>query len=294
MLPIWDNDLSRAVDNPILTTADTGSGGLTCADPRLWVINGLLYCFFESSNVSENGQVWLGSSASGLTWGGFSQVSTTGAHYAHPVIFEEGGIIHCYMQRGDGFIGYRSSPVSGFPNWSAESVVFDSVTFGWHHMREFEIFKHSDGNYYLLGLTGDGVTEDQQVRGLWCATLTSDWNTDGTLVSASPLIDCDNYSWLRSIVEISRLQSDGRLLLYFGAQRHYDADGAISVFEVSSLTTTGMTGAWKANDWTFALAASGWDSEYIHCMSAAYFSGQWWAAYDALKDGEWKIGFATR
>lgn len=236
----------------------------------------------------------MGSSNDGATWDNFSQISTTGTHYAHPSIYEENGVIHCYMQKGDGLIGYRSSPVAGFPSWSNEIDVFDSVTHGWHHMREFDIFKHSDGNYYLLAVTGDGVSEDQQVRGLWCSTLTSDWNTDGTPIAVDPLFDCDNELWVRYIVEITRLQADGRLLLYFGATRTYDNTQAIGVYEVASLTTTGMTGQWITNNHTFGLSASGWDNTWIHRMSAIRFNGQWIAAYDANKDNEWKIGFATR
>jgi hypothetical protein len=237
----------------------------------------------------------MGSSDDGATWGAFSQISTTGAHYAHPCVYEEGGTIHCYMQKGNGFIGYRSSPVAGFPNWSVETDVFDSATFGWHHMREFSIFKHTDGKYYLLGITGDGVTEDQQIRGLWCATLTADWNTDGTLISVDPLFDCGNELWVRSIVEITRLQADGRLILYFGAQRIYDNTTAIGVYEVTSLTTTGMVGHWITGNHTFGLSASGWDSEYIHRMSAANFGGRWIVAYDAQEGGTvWRIGFASK
>lgn len=91
--------------------------------------------------------------------------------------------------------------------------------YGWHHVREFDIFKHTDGNYHLLCVTGDGTLEDQQVRGLWCATLTDDWNADGTLISSDPLIDVTDYTWVTSFVEITRLQVGGRLLLYFGATR---------------------------------------------------------------------------
>ena len=236
----------------------------------------------------------MGSSADGVTWGNFSQVSATGTHYAHPSIYEEGGTIHCYMQKGNGFIGCRSSPVENFPDWSDEANVFDSVTHGWHHMREFDIFKHSDGNYYLLGVTGNGTAEDQQIRGLWCSTLTSDWNTDGTSISESPLFDCVNDPWVRYIVEITRLQVNGRLLFYFGATSRYNNKQAIGVYEVTELTTTGMTGYWHGNRHTFEVSISGWDSERIHRMSAAQFNGQWIAAYDANKDDEWKIGFATR
>jgi hypothetical protein len=293
-LPIWKHEMTLHPDNPVLTTAVTGTGGVVCADPRLWVINDRLYCFFESSDASELGQDWLAVSDDGETWGEFSRISTAATHYAHPVVYEENGVIHCYMQRGSGLIGYRSSPVAGFPNWSAETVVFDSEAFGWHHMREFEIFKHTDGNYYLLGLTGDGASQDQQVRGMWCATLTSDWNTDGTLISASPLFDCDDVPWVEYIVEISRLFAGGRMLLYFGATRRYDNKQAIGVYEIESLTTTGMTGAWVANNHTFGLATSGWDSQWIHCMSAAYFGGRWVVAYDANEDGAWRTGFAYR
>lgn len=293
-LPIWGNQLSRLGANPILTTANTGTGGNICADPFLWVINGKLYCFMESSLPGDAiGEVWMGNSDDGVTWANFSKISTTGTHYAHPCIFEEGGVIHCYMQKGNGFIGYRSSPVASFPDWSDEVDVFDSVTFGWHHMREFTVFKHTDENYYLLGITGDGATEDQQIRGLWCATLTSDWNTDGTLVSADPLFDCDDELWVRDIVEITRLQADGRTLLYMGATRRYDLTGAIGTYEIDSLTTAGMTGHWITGNHTFGLSASGWDSQYIHRMSAIRFNDQWFAAYDALEDDVWRIGFAT-
>lgn len=295
-LPVYRSDMTVFAGNPVLTAADVGTGGTTAADPLLYVINGQLYMFFEATTEEGVGQDWMATSEDGYTWGNFSQVSTNTDHYAHPVIYEENGTIHLYMQRGNGLVGYRSSPVEGFPNWTDETVVFDSVALGWHHMREFDIFRHSDGKYYLLAVTGDGSTEDQQIRGLWCDTLTNDWNTDGALVATGVLLDMDDVPFANKIVEIRRLIAGERFLLYFGATALAPTRKAIAVLEVTELTPTSFEAHWISDDITFGLSLdpSRWDSQLIHCASPCWYGGKWYFAYDANYDGEWMIGMATR
>ena len=80
-----------------------------------------------------------------------------------------------------------------------------------------------------------------------------------------------------------------------GTLRTIDSKESISVFEVTSLTTGGLTGNWLADDWTFGLnPVAAWDDADIHRLSPVLFNGKWIAAYDAKKSGAWKIGIASR
>ena len=295
-LPIYDDDMTFYSGNPAITTALTGTNGFTCADPYLFVVNGKLYCAFESTLISGWGEVWMAESEDGFVWTNPVKISTVAAtHYAHPTVFIEDGTVHVYMQKGNGFIGHRSSPVSGFPNFGAESNVFDSVAYGWPHMREFEIFKHTDGNYYLLGVTSNvALTEDQYLRGKWSATLPTNWNTGGSDISASPLIDIADSGWGTGMVEVTALASGGRLILYFGVTKGGVEN--IGVYEVTELTPNKVTGSWIVNDNTFrANPYTGWEYGRTHRMSSVYYGDKWIVAYDACYNNSvWRIGIATR
>jgi hypothetical protein len=299
-LPIYDDDMTFYSGNPAITTALTGTNGFTCADPYLFIVNGKLYCVFESTLISGQidswGEVWMAESVDGFVWTNPVKISTVAAtHYAHPTVFIEDGTVHVYMLKGNGFIVHRSSPVSGFPNFGAESNVFDSETYGWPHMREFEIFKHTDGNYYLLGITSNvALTEDQYLRGKWSATLPTNWNTGGNNISASPLIDIADSGWGTGMVEVTALASGGRLILYFGVTKGGVQN--IGVYEVTELTPNKFTGSWIVNDHTFrANPYTGWEWGRTHRMSSVYYRDKWIVAYDACYNNSvWRIGIATR
>ena len=63
-LPLWDYELTRYAGNPVVSTADTGTGGNTAADPFLLNIgDGKLYMFFESTIAGDLiGQEWMAES----------------------------------------------------------------------------------------------------------------------------------------------------------------------------------------------------------------------------------------
>lgn len=291
-LPVWDLDMTRYASNPVIQASTVGSTGTEAADPYLHVINSKLYIFFEATMAGspEIGSNWMGESTDGITFSNFVKVSTGAEHYAHPVIYEEDGTIHLYMQRGVGLISHRSSPVVGFPDWSAEANVFDSATYGWVHMVEYEIFKHTDGRYYLLGITSNASNaQDKYIRGLYCATLPTNWNTQGTLITPNPMLNIDNYPPMANLIEITRLVSGGRLMFYFGVNSAAGASNQ-NVFEVTALSPTSFTGYWRAPLHAFAFRQA-WENGKLHHAHAAYFNNQWVIAYDG---GTYKIGTMTK
>jgi len=295
--PIWNSEITRDPRNPVITTADTGTGGDTAADPYLFTVNGKLYIVFESTIAGNAiGREYMAESLDGITWTNFVQVSTINEnHHAHPMIYLDGDTVHLYMQSAGG-IAHRSSTVAGFPNWGAESSVFNATSYGWVNMNEFEIFQHTDGNYYMLGITDN----DRNVRGLWSSVLPTNWNTQGSPVSASPLISVSNYPWIYNghsgIVEITRIPS--RMDFIFGVKRSIDGKKGIGVYRVDNLSTSSFSGHWLGDDQTFFLGDSGsWDDTHIHRLSVINFNGQHIGAYDAEKPNAsavWKIGFVTK
>ena len=102
-----------------------------------------------------------------------------------------GGTVYLYMQTA-GVIKLKTSPVAGFPSWSAEVTAFDPVAYGWGNVNEFAIFQHTDGNWYLLGILS---ATNNTVNALWSAALPADWNT-GT--DMGTVIDYASFPWLKT------------------------------------------------------------------------------------------------
>jgi len=293
-LPIWGDDLVRHPGNPVIVGSDVSPNHAFVADPFLLVVNGKLYLFFEAMNRNGLAEIWMAESPNGFTWAGFRQVSVKPLVFSHPQAFIYDGKVHAfYNYNRDGSIHYRWSPLASFPDWSPETVVFTGSKHDWHHLVEFSILEHR-GIWYLLGITGDGRREDQWIRGRWAGRFTTDWDSQSQEMSSQPLLKISDSGWAKAIVELTELRIGDRLFFFMGTTRQADDKRAIGTFAVTELTPRKLEGVWLNDDFTFPLAASGWDDTNMHRATAVAWKDRWIFVYDARRGQEWKIGVATR
>lgn len=291
-LPVWEETLTRNAGNPVITDADV-AGSTFVADPHLIVIEDTLYCFLEA-HVGANGEIWMAESTDGTTWTNFQKVSDAAIHFSHPQAMVYNNRIYVFYNNNldNGHIYYRSSPITGFPVWSAEAEALDVAVAGWTRCIEFAIFEHN-GLWYLFGVASDeSANSDQRLMGMYATHFTVDWNTDGVTMR-TPLLDIQNTPWVNQIVEVTPLIVGDRLYLTFGARRTSDSVRGIGVLAITELSPDKFSATWLADDLTLPPTGAGWETNGIHRLSAVPYKENWVVAFDGLNGAVYEIGFAT-
>lgn len=70
------------------------------ADPFIFVKNGILYLFYESKNIGENGEIRLTTTGDLKTWTAPTTVLSEQYHLSYPFVFEELGEVYMIPETG--------------------------------------------------------------------------------------------------------------------------------------------------------------------------------------------------